>query len=429
MNAFHLPEIYLNRKSEMKLSRLLVGLFIVNLVCATSTLAVWAAQGGNFAAKLFGVLWFFQMIILGSIGIQRLSTAISSEKVHRTWDFARLTPLSAWQVSLGKFLGRPLYGYYLAALFIPWFVGCSFFFDAASLVKFGWVLFQSYTLMYFLLAGSLLASASSEERFADRSLSTTLVGVFSLSVLFGTRLFSNVGQSLLYYDHSVAKPLVWALSFAAFGTWALFATKWQIGASLLEKPRFYRAPLFLFFVYVYLCGFATQSHDFEWSLGVVCLLSYSIVFFSVHDDGDAFRRWVRESSFRIRLDRTPSWILNFAVLLVLSFVSFGLMHAEPTRYAYAALALPLFALRDFAIVQLCRDSRSRRPGIFAFVLLILMYGVPLSLLAGFRRTDLYFLFLPNDNNAIELLAPLVQAAALSVLYLSKTLPRPRRRAA
>jgi ABC-type transport system involved in multi-copper enzyme maturation permease subunit len=78
-----------------------------------------AAQQAKMGAIFFGVFAFFSIVAMHLIGPILTSTAIGSERLHRTLDVLLMTPITAWQIVAGKLFSRLLSALTLLGLSLP----------------------------------------------------------------------------------------------------------------------------------------------------------------------------------------------------------------------------------------------------------------------------------------------------------------------
>jgi hypothetical protein len=373
-----------------------------------------ASQAWNAPpTKSVGIFWCMQIFILFGYGIVRLAQSISNEKVERTWDFIRLTPLSSKQVVLGKFLGAPLYAYFLFACLLPWTATYFFFLEPTDMTQYRWIIAISLGGVFLAFQFALLLSAYTEmkKRRASGSL-----GIAFLTMIFtpwASALImktTNSSSSIIFYAVEFDVKTFLLASFFIFGIWAFFGSCWRVGADLLEPPRVWRLPAFLFFLSFYIAGIGTDN---AWNLHransantpfaqdpsifaliSVIIFAYTAAFLNsskMNDWKEIFDRWKNMD----QLHHLPKWVIALICTYLIALMLWMKVPSD-SIYFRVFLLMPLFLTRDFLFLQFCRFTSSRKPDVMAAIYLALAYGLPSIVITSFK-IDAFFYFLPVSS--------------------------------
>jgi ABC-type transport system involved in multi-copper enzyme maturation permease subunit len=103
------------------------GLLLVMLAAYTSTRSMYRGGGVAFRVQqqnelgqvFFAVFSFFGVISMAAIGPVLTSTAISSERLHKTLPVLLMTPITSFQIVTGKLFSRLLVALTLVGLSLP----------------------------------------------------------------------------------------------------------------------------------------------------------------------------------------------------------------------------------------------------------------------------------------------------------------------
>ena len=422
----YLPEVYRYARTELRKTRLLVGFLTVTAICLTIVLSVsrmeHVSSSGDVIVK---ILFGLQAVVWLVYGMRCVSVSVVQERVNRTWDFQRLTPLSSFRIATGKLLGAPLFPFFLGACVFPWILGFAILDPAVGK---GWLAswyLRTVTGLFFFLSLCLLGSAYVETR-DEKSSNSVAQGAVLIFVVFVLpqlivgmiKVDAFASGGVRYFHTRWSVDAFWTLTAVFFGLWLFLGAKWKIGEDLLERDRVWRLPLFLGCLAVYLHGLSPDT------LAPQVLVPAGMAYVSVlvHTPGlDHWRSWWTRWKGRDRIHRTPTGITAFSSLLLifLFFAAFA-----PFAPFISAPCILAFALRDFAFIQWCRFTRSRHPEVVAFVYLFLAYLIPWILLAAFQKPEWIFLIAPYVPSGVktpvlDCLPGLLQAAVMIALVARK----------
>jgi hypothetical protein len=424
------PEIARYAMSEARSQRLLLAAGTTAIL--GGSILVMDLAGGQGGSLLYPFAFGIETLILLIYGGVRATGAVVTERIERTWDIQRLTPLGSFEMAVGKLVGAPIFAYYLAALMLPWVLTGAAMWSTLPLSEVFWHQAMLLSLAFLVVSTGLLASAFGVELTSGSSAGAAggLVGFIAAQTLLQL-LLPHRGQSPLWVDYLGLRWPGWpffTLSALALGAWAFAGAKWRIGQELLEPARMWRLPAFLGFLVLYQVGFKDVD------LGLTAIVPAVFAFFAavLHGEGrDHWRRWLARGGDRwgdvpVWLNAAVSYACLAVVLTVVGPVS-GRGHAD--LWGRYPLLQACFLVRDFAFLQLCRFSKSRRPEIMAIILLALAYGLPPLVLVSFQAQGGYSAFAPVIEQGrgwfMNLLPALAQAGLLLCLlgrFLKKLTP-------
>lgn len=430
------PEIYRYRAQEAGRVKLLSSLAAAAALCAALGYSV-ARTTASWGSYLSAVT-FLQFNMLAFYGAVCTARCVTQERAERTWDFQRLTPLSSFEIAAGKFLGAPVFAWFLFACLLP---------AALLSLAFSPSVYGDFLSRYALglsvallsMAVGLLASAYDETGGSGMGhLSGPLIGLAGATTLNSAfRYADSMGRPLpqlvSFYGLDlgpVASVLFLAATFLAFGGWAFLGARYRVGRDLLERKRAWRLPAFLVFLAWYITGFehaAPRSGSLPLTALILPGLTVYIASFLSCERREYWRRWLVGENPERRLDDTPAWLKGvvpmLAIALVLWFVYAPGAPEGVKVQGRLYLLLPLFLLRDLLFLQWCRFSASRRPEMMALAYLALAYALPLIILLPTRMTGILPAFVPYANSglgaAANLAGPLAQVLVMGYFLRAK----------
>lgn len=429
------PEIYRYRAQEAGRVKLISGLCAALALCLATGWSV-AHTTGSWRDYLSAVT-YMQFNMLAFYGALCTAKAVTQERAGRTWDFQRLTPLSSFELAAGKFLGAPLYAWFLFACLVP-----AGLLTALLAPEVYWEFFSRYAVgaacaLLFIAAG-LLASAYDDTGGSGMGhLSGPLIGLLGVTVLNAS--FRYLGgwagpyaAPLDFYGWrmgQVSSALFLAAGFLAFGAWAFLGAACRIGRDLLERRRLWRLPAFLFFLAWFALGtvYSAAARSDSSALSALLLpgLAVYMAAFLSREGREYWRRWLAPAGRPRRLDDAPAWLKGAAsVLVVAACLRLVLAFVSPGGLQDARLyfLLPLFLLRDLFFLQWCRFSASRRPEMMALAYLALAYALPLIILGPTGMKNILPAFVPYALPGLGAMANLA-GPALQVLAMGYILYR------
>lgn len=432
------PEIYRYRAQETGRVKLISGLAAALAVCAAAAY-VEIHTDGSWKDYLSAIT-FMQFNMLVFYGALCAAKAVTQERAERTWDFQRLTPRSSLELAAGKFLGAPVFPWFLFVCMLP----AAFTALLAAPGATGWLFFSRFALgltcALLAMAVGLLASAYDDTGGSGMGhLAGPLVGLAGIGALNASYRYLEswskaYPRPIAYFGFNLGEAqgvLFLAATFLAFGAWAFLGARYRIGRDLLERNRLWRLPAFLAFLALYVAGFcypqvSITGGDLLAALALPCLVVYMAAFLS-SERREYWRRWLAAENAPRRLAQAPAWLKGAASILVIAaalilFSAGGILSAEKISGRYFLL-FPLFLLRDLFFLQWCRFSASRRPEMMALAYLALAYALPGIMLSTAGLKELLPLFIPYAqaglNPFVNLAGPLAQLLVMGWLLYKK----------
>ena len=436
----HFPEIYRYCKQEAGRVRLVSGFAGATALCLAAAFLVKHTTGSWY--DFLKIVTFMQFNMLLFYGTLCTAKSVTQERAARTWDFQRLTPLSAFRLAAGKFLGAPVFPWFLAASMLP--AGL-----AAGLLGTGiqtdflcrYALGITASLLF--MAAGLLASSYDETGGSGAGfLSGPLLGLVGLSVLntgfrYRDQVLGLYPEPMGFYGYTlgyVPGVTFLSVSFLVFAAWAFLGARYRIGRDLLEKRRLWRMPAFMFFLAWYAAGMAMADNSRPPTAPVSALLLPALAaYISAVLSGERreyWRRWLSPGGrLAARLDEAPAWLKGTAAVFLIAAVLAGInfftgLFGPPTAFWRAFVLLPLFLLRDMMFLQWCRFSNSRRPEVMALIYIALAYALPGMILGptGMKTAMPYFVpyVYANISAAANLAGPLAQVLVMGYFLYRKT---------
>ena len=141
------PEFLRHRRSELRTTRALTVLAVVFAICLLVWLGCWGSEQQQIAANHYRALqsqlspekiaqldtqapielWFnfYLFLIYGQLAVLTFWTlfrcvqSISGERESKTWDFQRVTSLTAAEFLIGKLFGEPIVGWLIVLCCLP----------------------------------------------------------------------------------------------------------------------------------------------------------------------------------------------------------------------------------------------------------------------------------------------------------------------
>lgn len=430
-----LPEIRRRWDAECTPARLGIGV-VTAFVVGASVFSLTLQLGAD-KFDCYWVCLHAAMILLLGYGTIRVAGSVGEERRQGTWDLMRLTPLSALEISLGKFLGAPLYAMILAAALVPWLALSAHGSPEAGsvhglpvLVEFACMTFGAWSL-------ALMVSALADERLGNNEgtrfvLMILIIPLVSMTLSRVTRNVYVRGeppmvqlQTFAYYGWTVSSWAFDSLSWLAFGAWAFEAARWRIAVDKLEPLASWRISAFILFLVAYFLGLP--------SIGIQTVIVFPYIAFLLSSLAEPWtagqwRLWLSKSDVD-RLTQAPVWMRGAATFALaaaaFSFIPYN--PADPSGVAARRFPLLLcfFALRDIFFLQWCRLKVRKSPEIVAVVYIALAYGLPAMITGVSRAGEFNFLFsamTKNDLGFFLNVLPGLAQAALAACVLARAVP-------
>ncbi|MEN3951534.1 hypothetical protein [Iodidimonas sp. SYSU 1G8] len=408
------PELLRNVWHELTWRRVIAMPLILGVILWVPSSFDGVTETAGFLFIVFTVFW----------GTRQAADAVASEVADSTWDWQRLSTLSAWQLTWGKLVGATLFSWYGALICL----GVRF----VALVPDHGVVAMVHVTLY-LAAGALMGQAVAfllglqavrlrGHRTRSGTLMSQMLGILTGLVIISSGSFLP-GGLLEWLDALKLAPVVgWygltfpsttvaTVSLALYLGWALLGAQRLMMRELSYRTRPWTWPIFVLFTCFYIAGFEpaeptiigdVMRPDLAARLvvatGVAAVLTYASLFW---DDKDpvVFRRLIRLARARdwsTFAAHTPTWFVSFAITAVLAIllllVGGGGAMGGVTVWA-AVIGGLLFMLRDIGInLYFWLSPSPARANLITLIVLGLLYWVG----PGFTEfdPDTMFLFIP-----------------------------------
>jgi hypothetical protein len=426
------PEIVRQAWLELNPVRL-IGLALI--LVAVYVLVYYSADGYAEFLLVCRATSFGGIVVLpGLWGTRLVVDSLTREIRGRTWELQRMTPLSPWEMTLGKLIGGPVYPWYGGLLFIPpylfsiWALG-----DPARgtwhLINLllGVVLFHGMALTFALIGVRKARFWNAE---IPRALPFYLLLGFGLGLWMGFGPVHHFGRShLVWYGFSTEVPAFLTGTLLFFAAWAV------VGAhrSMRRELQMSGVPwAWLAFVATVMCYAAGMTvPQWEWSetgrlaprlvsagfMGI--LAAYAAMFAEVKDPVEERRLFAAAESgdWRTFGESLPLWpvpvVLVGGICALLTAAPIG---GLPVTFP---IVVYLFLLRDMGLILLAhRVVRPRRADAAAVIWLLLLYLLCPMLLVAATESPLaisFFLPFPAESGVWQLIGVFLQVAAAMAL--------------
>ena len=428
---FNNPELQRNLWLEFSRHRIVVMPVVLLTIFFTAYLGDNNRFGEGVATT---ALWAYFLIVI-VWGSRMSSEAVVQEINDRTWDNQRMSSLSPWTMTWGKFFGSTLFSWY-GALFCLIVLMYSYPDD-------GWR--RGPTLAYLIplcvLTGlvaqaiSFIASLVSIQKNSvpGRSLSSLYVLVSLIFVGYMAGFIFNASTTHVnWYGGKYSGQLFMLATLIVFFVWAIISAYRLMRVELQLKNRPIYWPLFVIFVAFYFAGFVAETETayiLKRSLvayTIIVLLTY-VMMFSDTKNPMLFRRLfyhLAAKNYKKSIEAVPSWFVTFILLFLMMMIlvwqsneSFRFIDVQ-INFRFYVIAIFLFAIRDIALILFFNFSpKQGRADLTAFFYLLILYGLlPVLFNAAEIKTGIA-LFIPfdADNPYITLISAAVQALIVSLL--------------
>ncbi len=349
------------------------------------------------------------MLLVLLWGARQVSRGINEELAQRTWDFQRMSSLTAMDMLVGKCFGSPAYAWYGGLMLIGSYVGYDiygtteplFIFTTALHFLLITTLVHAATLMFAVL---MLRNAAYRHKPRGSTFYTALVLVlvlpaYGLGLAFNAINLMPNGEMLEsafdtvswfkfdFYSHGFV-----IASIATFTLWALLGAYRMLASELQYRQWALAWPIFIVFLCAYLAGFVwEQTPDTSLSplalssealiaLSIISSALYLSVFFDRIDIGTyrTLQHAWRTRNLSQLLSVLPWWltcVVLSVIATITALVQATLNDAELATTLWFIGAAYGFMLRDIAIMHLLAFGGVRRLRSAFFVYLAVLYGL------------------------------------------------------
>jgi hypothetical protein len=410
-----------------------------------------------FAAAISGgkdylpaaVAEFVYYVIVVVWGARNAALSVVGEIRDRTWDWQRLSALSAGEMTWGKLFGSTAYNWYGGALclVVVLVYGFAKRGPAATLIDFVYYV----TIGVIAQAGAMLASLIAVRRRQRHTrfeiFLYQLAGLAAAFAAFWVWETADPAGSIIthrpptdfiaWWGQSFdARPFL-LLSLAVFTGWTLVACYREMRREL--KMR--NGPLvwlgFLIFMGLYVAGFdvwlSRDPHMAGWSVGALRLLlaasmyaalTYIMVLLEPKDR--VLYRWlgsqIAHGRLGVFLSNFQAWMMSYfaAVAVTVALLLWIGRHAGDGAQIQAVTAAGLgFLTRDVSIFVLYHAFSSRRRGDFgAVAILFALYVLLPEIAKGLGLQDALMFFYPRPTDPNWLAPAIAWGEAVAVFVFA-----------
>lgn len=433
------PEILRRVWLEMNPARVIC---LALILLAIYVLAYLVADGYHEFLSLCRKMSLGGIVVLPGVWGTRLVVEALTEEIRgRTWELQRMTPLSPWEMTMGKLIGGPIYAWYGGLLFIP-----PYLFSIWGLAELGrgaWHL-ANLLLTVVLFHGLALTFALigvRKARFWNAEMPPAmpfylLLGLGLLLWMTGGPLHHFGRSRLVWYGISAENPSFLTGSLLFFAFWAVVGAYRSMRRELQVGGVPWVWLAFLVTIMFYAAGMDVLRWEWEGggrlaggliSAGFIGVLAaYASLFAEVKDPVEERRLFaaVEEGDWRAAAESLPLW----AAPVVLTGLICALLMAarHPLFSGFFPLVVYLFLLRDMGLVLLAhRVAKPRRADAAAVIWLLLLYVLCPMLVGTATKSQIavsFFLPFPAESGALQPIFVFLQAAAVAALLAR----RPRR---
>jgi hypothetical protein len=431
---FSNPELVRNARISLRPNRMLLIAGICGALSAITGISLYHTRSGITMTSISPQPWHValaidaiiaQCFVLVVLGSAQALFSVEREKDKESFDFQRLTRMSEFELTIGKFLGSlvlPLFvvvciipagvvggiawnhlGTYVVALVILVFGSLPL--QALALLLSVWVTRRgAMTAIGLFLIVLLFVGVSSEH--SEYSLNYGTLGPF-FSINFIDSAYQHQAQALSpavvmgvdpgdpfqftdrFFGHDVSHLAVFAVFSLSLTVWLLLAAKRNIKLDSLLYRAYapWQGVGFAFYLSLLFVGFFRWAGDtipnaqgeIAWfEAFVFLLLGYSFL-----RNRERTRTMIRDSDGKPSFLEAlwPAWIIVVAgVLIEAAIVYFeqlnyqGMADWDWGTAVYAAVFFVVWALRDILFLQWRAVSRSKKSLLAAFLYLAAFYA-------------------------------------------------------
>lgn len=389
-----------------------------------------------------GGLWFYFLVVV-LWGNYEAGTAMQEEIRGNTWDFQRMSSITAIQLVAGKLFGATSYVWYIGILtLIPLYYGLSHLdLPAPSYRNFtpggGGVVWEPdndlYVIFYLVLAGLVGHSLAFLVSFVDLTSFIARTGkkriprgsgAFALGVVASYFVFTMAQQVSpklaesysMFRDNRVTEwfgakydtEVFTAISLLFFLAWFVAGSFRLARAELMHRTMPVVWMGFVASLLFALYGFANAAHAYYYGnlLGIfvlALLLCYGVMLFEA-SDGRKYSRffsYLQKGEWRRAFENTHKWVVTVPFVLVPLWATVANVptdggYLNPSIMLSFMAAILLFALRDGIIIHIAVRGQGARNIGFKVMFYYLMAYVLLP--------TLHFALLPKSIQDFNLKA-------------------------
>ena len=361
-------------------------------------------------------------------------SSLTREFSEGTWDNQRMSGLTPWQMVWGKLLGGAIYAWYggvilltimatlASVMSVPWGRILLYGIGLVSLA----VLFHAVSMLGYLT----LWHKNSDIPGLMRPRLISILGLLGLYTLF-IALHEHAEQTIVWWGKNWLSLDIAIFTLIAMTLWVLLGLWQAMRRELLLHNRPWWWLAFMVFWMLWGAGFVEKGWAEFFSLCTMLVgIGVYLQLFTERKDQGAWLRIIaawKQRDMSLIQHLLPSWVVSFALLLVLSLLTLRLTrNISFLSELLSFLGIAALVTRDIAwTLWLNLAPNARRADAAAVVSLIVVYGL-LPILCNLLPSPGDALFLPfvavipmfgGTSRTMALLFILVQAiVALWLFY-------------
>jgi hypothetical protein len=361
------PELRKNIWLELSAGRVLTCLLVIGVISLTQTIA-------HDPALFFYGFGNMLIAIAAVFGAPRVAKSITGEIAENTWDFQRMSSATAWELTIGKLVGAPIFFILIGAIGVAISVLAALVRDTLPVSVLALYVVSTICMVFIVYAVALMAALESVGKDRSRRRSKVKDSFFFMVILAGAALmWSSFSATLM--DWSQAPLRWWGIEFKAlefvlisaalFMLWSLLGAYRMMRAELQYKSTPLVWGAFLIFLWVYVDPLVhavrADSEDnglylfgITGMIGTMCGLYYGLLLES--KDIIILKKLkaaIIARDFRTALLYTPRWVVSLALLVVATACVLGgasVARQDLASGAARASSILFFAIRDAAVI-------------------------------------------------------------------------------
>lgn len=393
--------------------------------------------------KLQVTSYFLFGLIVFIWGSYRASGAILNDINERTWDYQRLSSLSAWSLSWGTVFGSTFFVWYGAAIcLLVLVISASFTMPALSIVHLVTTMLASGIFCHCVITLLGMQALQTQHRNERRrtigyrfvALVTGYI-IWSIaqsitpldSLLTGKFLNTNLSeQNVFFYGYMIQYKIFVLIALFIFTLWALFGVYRSMRNELKMRTTPWGWTVFLLFLILFWGGFTPPDANIRTMLltgvfvGPVNIYQFFAIAFFI-SLASCYGMFFSDNLSLIRYrmlfhhagsgnmgkawQLVPRWSISFVfsvvtgiALAIVAFYNPGV--GDKFTPALAVAAFILFLVRDLSILNLFSIAEDNRRALIATLFyLSILYGLLplLSWSMGFRANSVFYPFGVTEN--------------------------------
>jgi hypothetical protein len=413
--TFQNPELRRFAWLDMSPIRLVLAPALILLVLSMLNISEYDAKLTYQACYMA----FIALTICG--GSFQIAQTVISERLNGTWEWQKLSALTAGKLTVGKLIGGCLYKWYSGAILLGIMLYVSFGFgpEGVNLAKVGDRAPQVVTVsstVYFIIALILAALAAhgvtlflssiQAGRIAKQTrmsaLSVALPGalggiglaIAALAAVTATASIEGLNRAIPAVQWYGATPDVSTFNFFSqcfFAFWAVYAAYRLMRHQLQYNDTILAFIAFLMTFTAYWSGFGEGTADFRENpleyLRVhtvplfVCILACYFVAPLEAMQTTRYPRWwadVKAKAWERLIYTTPLWFVAYAILTLFCFGRIAFAQGSTLVVTSFYLPMLLFIMRDMLVLHLLVLMKSNKRALAAFglYLFVAYLGLP-----------------------------------------------------